>query len=157
MKKSIILLIVAFAVFSCKSTSPVNTNLDKKSEVKMKGNWTITSVTYPGSDYIKVSSFDLADSKCFVGSSWKLVSNNNTGIMSLNSTTCTSFTSNIKWYVNRTNEFVLKILDNSKARKLKEGFALKVANQTDTSFQLVDTMDVGGKMTEVVYQFEKAN
>jgi hypothetical protein len=92
-----------------------------------------------------------------VGSSWKLVSNNNTGIMSLNSTDCTSFTSNIKWYVNRNNEFVMKILDNTKAKKQKEGYALTVANQTETSFQLVDKMDVGGKMTEIVYQFEKAN
>jgi Lipocalin-like domain len=157
MKKSIILLALVFALFSCKSTSPVNTNLDKKSEVKMKGNWVIKSITYPGSEYIKVSSFDLADSKCFVGSSWKLVSNNNTGIMSLNSTDCTSFTSNIKWYVNRNNEFVMKILDNTKAKKQKEGYALTVANQTETSFQLVDKMDVGGKMTEIVYQFEKAN
>jgi hypothetical protein len=157
MKKSIILLMVVFLAFACKSTSPVNTNLNKKSEVQMKGNWVIKSVTYPGSDYIKVSSFDLADSKCFIGSSWKLVSNNNSGIMQLNSSECTSFTSNIKWYVNRTNEFVMKILDNAKAKKVKEGYALTVANQSESSFQLIDKMDVGGKMVEVVYQFEKAN
>jgi hypothetical protein len=47
MKKSIILLALVFALFSCKSTSPVNTNLDKKSEVKMKGNWVIKSITLP--------------------------------------------------------------------------------------------------------------
>jgi hypothetical protein len=43
----------------------------------MKGNWVISSVSYPGSEYIKVNSFQIADSQCFEGSTWKLVSNNN--------------------------------------------------------------------------------
>jgi glutathione peroxidase-family protein len=30
-----------------------------------------------------------------------------------------------------------------------------LANQTPTSFQLVDKIDVAGKMTDVVYQFQK--
>jgi len=59
--------------------------------VAIKGNWTISAVTYPGSDYIKVTSFDLADSKCFVGSTWKFISNNNKGEMALNNGACTAF------------------------------------------------------------------
>jgi hypothetical protein len=30
-------------------------------------------------------------------------------------------------------------------------------NQTETSFQLIDKITVGGKLTDVVYQFQKAN
>jgi hypothetical protein len=37
-------------------------------------NWVISSVTYPGSEVIKVNSFQLADSKCFEGSTWKFIS-----------------------------------------------------------------------------------
>jgi hypothetical protein len=29
------------------------------------------------------------------------------------------------------------------------------ANQTETSFQLIDKITVGGKLTDVVYQFQK--
>jgi glutathione peroxidase-family protein len=33
---------------------------------------------------------------------------------------------------------------------------LHVANQTETSFQLIDKITVGGKLTDVVYQFQKS-
>ena len=155
MKKSIMLLVAVLTLFSCKVASVTNTKLDTKSEVAIKGNWTIASVTYPGSEYFKATSFDLADSKCLVGSSWKFISNNNKGNMALNSPTCTSFTSAITWFVNKEGEFVMKILDNQKAKKVTSGYVLKIANQTENSFQLVDKMDVGGKMVDVTYTFNK--
>ncbi len=158
MKKSIALLLIAFAVFSCKSTSATSTKLDKKSEVAIKGMWILSTVTYPGSDYIKVTSFDLADSKCLAGSTWKFVSNNNKGNMALGTASaCTSFSSPITWFINKEGQFVMKILDNKKAKKVTEGYVLTVANQSENSFQLIDKMDVGGKMTDVVYQFNRAN
>lgn len=155
MKKSIVLLLIAVFIFGCKSQSVTNTKLDVKSEVAIKGNWTISSVTYPGSDYIKVTSFDLADSKCFVGSAWKFISNNNKGDMALNSPNCTSFSSPITWYINKEGNLVLKIINDTKAKKVVDGFILRVANQTETSFQLIDKVNVGGKLVDVVYQFTK--
>jgi hypothetical protein len=156
MRKIILICTLALLVFACKSTSATATKLDKTSQVGIKGNWQITAVTYPGSEYIKVTSFDLADSKCFVGSQWKFISNNNKGDMTLNSPSCTGFTSAITWFINKEGQFVMKILDqNTKARKVRTGFVLGVANQTETSFQLIDKIDVGGKITDVVYQFQK--
>jgi curli biogenesis system outer membrane secretion channel CsgG len=156
MKKIILICTLALLALACKSTSATATKLDKTSQVGIKGNWQITAVTYPGSEYIKVSSFDLADSKCFVGSQWKFISNNNKGDMTLNSPSCTAFTSAITWFINKEGQFVMKILDqNTKARKVRTGFVLGVANQTETSFQLIDKIDVGGKITDVVYQFQK--
>jgi hypothetical protein len=76
MKKILFLTAIALVLFSCKSTSITNSKLDKGAQV-MKGNWVISSVSYPGSEYIKVNSFQIADSQCFEGSTWKLVSNNN--------------------------------------------------------------------------------
>jgi hypothetical protein len=157
MKKVILLLIFSIAFVGCKSKSVTNTKLDIKSEVAIKGNWSITSVTYPGSDVIKVTSFDLADFKCFIGSTWKFISNNNKGNFALNSASCTAYSTPITWYINKEGNFVMKILDEAKAKTVKAGYILKVANQTDTSFQLIDRIDVAGKMTDVVYQFEKLN
>jgi hypothetical protein len=159
MKK--IILLIAFSVFvvGCKPKQQVtSTKVDNKSERVIKGDWTISSVTYPGSDYIKVTSFELADSKCFVGSTWKFISNNNKGSMALNSTGCTAYSTDITWYINKEGRFVMKFLDEGlKAKKVTQGYILTVANQTETSFQLLDGINVGGKMVNVVYQFEKNN
>jgi hypothetical protein len=156
MRKTAILLFFTLIFFGCKPKQTiVNTKLDTKTEVAIKGNWKITSVTYPGSDYIKVNSFELADSKCFVGSTWKFISNNNKGEMTLNATSCTSFISPITWYINKDGNFVMKIINNAKAKKVLEGFILTIANSTDSSFQLIDKVNVGGAMVNVVYQFNR--
>ena len=152
-----VLLLCTCVLFSCKTPSATSTKLDKKSQVEIKGNWRISNVSYPGSQYIKVTSFDLADSKCFIGSTWKFISNNNKGDMTLNSPTCTPFSSPITWYINNEGNFVMKITNGSKAKKVVDGYILRVANQSETSFQLIDKINVGGDMTDVVYQFEKLN
>ncbi|MCW2119701.1 lipocalin family protein [Flavobacterium sp. 7A] len=158
MKKIILLCAMSLVMFACKTSSVTNTKLDKKSEVAMKGNWVISSVSYPGSEYIKVNSFQLADSKCFEGSAWKFISNNNKGTMDLTSANCAAFSSPITWFVNQDGQFVLKVLNaGEKAKKVRDGYVLAVANQTESSFQLIDKINVGGKMTDVVYQFQKTN
>jgi hypothetical protein len=58
MKKILFLTAIALVLFSCKSTSITNSKLDKGAQVAMKGNW-VSSVSYPGSEYIKVNSFKL--------------------------------------------------------------------------------------------------
>lgn len=157
MKKAVFFLLLAAAAMGCKSTSATSTKLDNKSERGLSGDWTLTSVSYPGSDYIRVFSFGLADSKCFEGSSWKFVANNNKGTMNvLGSANCGAFNSPVTWFINKEGQFVLKVLNaGEKAKKVRDGYVLTMANQTPTSFQLVDRVDVAGKMTEVVYQFQK--
>jgi len=158
MKKIILVSFLSLLIFSCKSSSSATSaKLDTKSEVAIKGNWQIVSVNYPGSDVIKVTSFDLADSKCFIGSTWKFISNNNRGTMTLNSPKCTAYSTPITWFINKEGQFVMKILDEAKAKTVKSGYVLRVANQTGTSFQLIDRINVGGNMADVVYQFEKIN
>lgn len=158
MKKIIFLTAIALVLFSCKTASITNAKIDRSAQVALKGSWVINSVTYPGSEYIKVNSFQIADSQCFVGSAWKFVSNNNKGTMALTKFDCPVFSSPITWFINTDGEFVLKVLDaGEKAKKVRDGYVLYIANQTETSFQLIDKITVGGKMTDVVYQFQKAN
>ena len=158
MKKLILMTAFVVTMLSCKSTSVTNTKLDNKTERMIKGNFVVSSVDYPGSEYIKVNAFQLADSQCFVGSTWKFVSNNNKGEMALTKTGCPAFSSPITWFVNKDGQFVLKVLDaGEKAKKVRDGYVLNISNATENSFQLVDKIDVGGKMTDVVYQFTKVN
>lgn len=148
-------MLVSF-VIGCKPKQNIsNPQLDINSQIAVKGNWAIESVTYPGSEYIKVTSFDIADTKCFVGSTWRFISNNNKGEMALNNASCTAFTSPITWFINRDGDFVLKITNGAKSKTVTDGYILKVANQTENSFQLIDKVNVGGKMVDVVYNFKK--
>jgi hypothetical protein len=155
MKKNIVLALLSVFVFGCKSNQA--TKLDMKSEVAIKGNWEIASVSFPGSEYIKVTSFDIADSKCFVGSTWKFVSNNNKGQMALTKPGCMAFDSDITWFINKEGNIVIKFLNGEKAKRVTGGYVLKVANQTGTSFQLIDRVNVGGNSTDLVYQFQRIN
>ena len=77
--------------------------------------------------------------------------------MTLNSPKCTAYSTPITWFINKEGQFVMKILDEAKAKTVKSGYVLRVANQTGTSFQLIDRINVGGNMADVVYQFEKIN
>ena len=158
MRKILFVAAIALTLFSCKTSSVTAKKVDFDIQKGIKGNWVISSVTYPGSDYIKVNSFQLADSKCFEGSTWKFVSNNNKGEMALTKYDCPVFSSPITWFVNNNGEFVMKILDaGEKAKKVRDGYVLRVANLTESSFQLIDKADVGGKLTDVVYQFQRVN
>jgi hypothetical protein len=75
--------------------------------------------------------------------------------MAFNNSSCTSFSSPITWYINKDGNFVMKIINETKAKKVAEGYILTVANQTETSFQLIDKANVGGKLIDVVYQFQR--
>ena len=168
MKKTITIIALAILLVACKSKSvttaaipnePVTTNkLDRNSQVAIKGNWIISTVTYPGSEFIKVNSFQIADSKCFEGSTWNFISNNNKGSMTLTKSDCIAFTSPIVWSVTKEGQFVLKVLNaGEKAKKVRDGYVLSLSNLTETSFQLVDKINVGGQTKDVIYQFQKQN
>lgn len=158
MRNVFFFLFAAVLLAGCKSKSPTSVKLDQKMEKMMEGTWTLSTVTNPGGGFIKVNSFQLADSKCFEGSQWKLNANTNKGEMSLSNAgaDCPAFSSPITWYRNKNNQFVLKVLNaGEKAKRVRDGYVLDVANQTERSFDLIDMVDVGGRKSNVVYHFTK--
>jgi hypothetical protein len=161
MTRIILTLVFSFLFLACKTTAPAEgttTTTDRKLQSELKGNWKITAVNFPGSGYFKINSFQVADSKCFVGSSWQFVPNNNKGNMSLNSGDCPSFSSPIVWSISKDSVFSLKFINpGTKSKDVTQGFVLRIANQTPSSFQLIDRAEIGGQIKEIVYQFEKTN
>ena len=79
--------------------------------------------------------------------------------MALTNFNCPAFSSPIKWFINTNGEFVLKVVNaDEKAKRVRAGYVLHVANQTADSFQLVDKgSNVAGKSIDVIYQFQRAN
>ncbi|CAM1346814.1 hypothetical protein [Tenacibaculum crassostreae] len=157
MKKLSIIYLFVFMIIGCKSTSVTNTKLDNKTERMLKGNWTITAVNFAGSEYLKVNSFNIEDSNCFIGSNWSFISNNNEGEMALNnpSTDCKDFSSPITWYVNKDRNFVLKIINNHKAKDVNSGYILRLNNVTENSFELIDKINVAGQTKDITYSFQR--
>jgi hypothetical protein len=157
MKKIVFIIVMSVFAMACKPKQTVtNTKLDNKSERFLKGDWILSSVNYVGSDVFKVTSFNIADAKCFEGSLWTFVSNNNTGEVALNKANCATYESKITWFINKDGNFVMKFLSEGvKAKHTPSGYVLKVMNQTETSFQLIDRASVGSNSAEIVYQFDK--
>ena len=159
MKKTVFIIVMSIFALACKPKQTVtNTKLDNKSERLIKGDWQISSVSYVGSDVFKITSFNIADAKCFEGSQWSFVSNNNTGEMVLNKANCVTYGSRITWFINKDGNFVMKFLmEGIKAKHTAGGYVLRVANQSENSFQLIDRASVGNNSAEIVYQFDKIN
>jgi len=161
LSKFLLVAVISALLLSCKTTVPTNgtsTSTDRKLQSSLKGIWKISEVRYPGSDYIKVNSFQIADSKCLIGSTWQFIPNNNTGIMKMNNADCQAFTSSIVWNVSKEGIFGLKFIDSGvKSKKVTQGYLMRFTTQTPTSFQLVDQIEVGGQQKEITYQFEKVN
>lgn len=153
MNKVFYLILVTFFVLSCKTAD--SSKLDAKTTKSLRGNYQVTSVSFEGDHLFKVNLFEIADSKCFIGSNWYFIANNNTGSMALSAVGCPSFDSKITWFINKDGNFVMKILDNNKARKTVEGYVLGLRKETDNGFQLVDRVNIGGKMTDIILQFSK--
>jgi hypothetical protein len=157
MKKIIIISLLTVIFFSCKSSqSVVNTKLDNRTEVAIKGDWIITSVEFPSSDYFNITSFNIAESKCFEGSEWSFISNNNKGEMMLKQGNCIDFNSQITWYINKEGFMILKFLkEGIKAKHTETGYILKIASVTDSMFQLIDKVNLAGKTVNIMYNFER--
>ena len=123
---------------------------------KLKGNWEVTSVDYEKG--YKIKPFDEgADAKCFVGSQWNLIPNNNTGSYSLSGGgDCPTVTRAIKFDVNSEKQFSFKVIDAGiKAKNVTAGYVLDFQNQTPTSFTLVQNVPFEGKILKVYYNFTK--
>lgn len=144
MKKILGIGLIALSFVACKPTNNV------QSQIGLKGDWTLTNVIYPKD--VRVTSFHIADAKCFEGSQWKFVSNNNTGTITLNhSGDCPTFSSNIVWTIGTDQSFNLKFVGNEKAKHITTGYMLNIEDQTPSSFSLVDH----SAGTTIVYKFVK--
>lgn len=146
MKKIIGLSVLALAFVACKPTT------NPQAQVGLKGDWTLTDVTFPKGYNVKP--FGVADAKCFEDSQWKFVPNNNKGVVSVNGGgNCPVFDSNIVWTIDPNNNFNLKFVGEEKPKNVRDGYTFSIQNQTDNSFKLVDN----STEIQIEYHFTKNN
>ncbi|MDO4764059.1 MAG: lipocalin family protein [Flavobacteriaceae bacterium] len=152
--------LIALGLSSCNSqrkTTPQRTKVETLSSQKLKGDWRITSIDYDSKKF-KIKPFgEGIDARCFIGSVWTLVPNNNSGAYRLSATgNCPSISQDIKFEVTKNKEFRFKKLEqNVKAKHITEGYVLQLENHHLNHFTLVQNVLFEGQNIEVRYQFEK--
>ena len=82
MKKLATLLITAL-LFSCAASK----NIKAKHKI-IKGNWTLSKISYSKTGNYNVTFFNDTTKDCLEGSTWKFVPNNNSGIYTINDEDC---------------------------------------------------------------------
>lgn len=159
MKQLLMLTVFLSLLTACntaKQTEKKMADMDLASQKKLKGNWQISDITFPERESFKIKSFQIADAKCFIGSQWSFIPNNNTGNLSINKSDCPQFSSPIVWSINKSGLFTLKFVSKgTKSKSITQGYKLRVSNLTSDSFDLIDDVNVEGSQKELVYHFQK--
>ena len=128
--KKIIYLLLTFVVISCGSSSSSTgtgdaAQAEKPSKKTLKGTWEVTNIRFVGDKGLyKAFLFDVADSKCFMGSKWVFISNNNTGKFTLpGGSQCEAGTNRIVWDFYDTNDgkysFQFKFVDEKTSHLMR--------------------------------------
>ncbi|WP_143308356.1 lipocalin family protein [Chitinophaga vietnamensis] len=132
---AVLLAVIAIFGSSCAPKQGVTTSINKAA---VKGNWVLTDVHYEGiPDNAKVTIFDQASAKCFIGSQWVLP-DNGMGSYTISSNTdgCTPASQNIVWSLNKANggtQFQFKKLySGEKAKNVTEGYRVDVLGAGST-------------------------
>lgn len=157
--KKIFLLSILLGLFTISCSS---SKIATESAKTIRGDWTITNVSVSNENpaYVNINVFDEASYKCYQGSTWHLVNNNNSGYYTLNGgADCPSWTTSIQWFVSEQSGqpyFNFKqIMQGEKPKNVTAGYQLRIAYSTENSFMLVQDLMFEGKPLQVNYTFEK--
>ena len=71
------------------------------------------------------------------------------------SSVCKDYNSPITWYINKEGNFVFKFINNYKAKEVNNGYVLDIKNVSETSFDLVDKINVAGEIKNITYTFQR--
>jgi hypothetical protein len=154
--KRIILIFVALGLISCGTSKTV-----RDSKKTIKGDWTLSSITYSETGKYNVTLLDDTSKDCFEGSEWHFVPNNNTGTYTINETSCTT---GIRYFVFTIQEinpetglydFLLKPTNAKNKSETNQGFRLNLTSISEKSMQWKQTLTVDGKPFTITMNFSK--
>jgi len=143
--KRIILLLLTISLVACGSSKTV-----RASKKVIKGDWTLSSITYNQGGTYNATIFNDASNNCFEGSTWQFVPNNNTGIYTLDGSNCSTETRYFVFTIQEVDattglyDFLLKPTDEKHKSETNQGFRLKLSELSETSMQWQQSVNVAG-------------
>jgi hypothetical protein len=156
MKKLALSLGIVLMILSCGTSKTV-----RDSKKVMKGQWTLSSITYNTAGQYNVSLFNDTSKDCFESSTWQFIPNNNTGTYTINGTSCSTGTRNFVFTIQEVNketglyDFLLKPTNEKQKSETNQGFRLRLTSLTDTIMQWQQTVSVDGKPFTISMNFNK--
>ncbi|MEC5147627.1 hypothetical protein [Chitinophaga sp. 212800010-3] len=127
---ALLMAIVAVFASSCSPKQGVTQDITKSS---VRGNWVLTDIKYEGiPDNAKVTVFDEANAKCFIGSTWTLPDNFAGGSYTLTATDngCNPATQKIAWSLTKQGGVTMfgfkKLFTGDKAKNVTTGYRMEV-------------------------------
>ncbi|MEC3906403.1 lipocalin family protein [Tamlana sp. 2201CG12-4] len=154
--KKIALILVTLSLLACGGSKTVRT-----SKKVIKGDWTLSSITYSKSGTYNVTLLNDENKECFENSTWKFIPNNNTGIYSINGVGCSSGDRNFIFTIQEVDEltglydFLLKPTDSRGKSVTNTGFRLTLAALSDTVMTWEQTLSVEGEPFVISMNFSK--
>ena len=154
--KKVILLLLAVSLMSCGSSKIV-----RDSKKTIKGDWTLSTITYSKTGKYNVLLFNDTSKDCFEGSTWQFVPNNNTGTYSINESSCSVGIRNFVFVIQEVNaetgfyDFLLKPTNEKSKSDTNLGFRLRLNSLSETAMQWQQTVMVDGQPFIINMNFTK--
>jgi len=156
MKKIVLLIVVLLTVFACGSSKTIRT-----SHKVIKGNWTLTNITYSEYGTFKITFFRDVSKECFEGSNWQFIPNNNTGTYTITNAQCYKGDRNFIFTIQEIDaetglyDFLLKPTNAKHKSEDNKGFRVKLEALSDDSMQWTQTASIDDKTIKINMNFSK--
>ena len=154
--KKIILLLLTIGFMSCGTSKTV-----RVSKKVIKGDWTLSTITYSQPGKYNVTLLNDTNKDCFEGSIWQFVPNNNTGSYNINDSSCSTGLRSFVFTIQEVDaatglyDFLLKPTDEKHKSEINQGFRLSLTSLSDTYMQWQQTVSVDGKPFTITMNFNK--
>lgn len=158
MKKFVTILSISvlLIVASCGTSKTVRT-----SKKEIKGDWVLSSITYSQAGSYNTTLLNDATKTCFEGSTWQFIPNNNSGVYTINNTSCSTGERHFIFTIQEVNaetdlyDFLLKPTDEKHRSETNQGFRLKLSALSETAMQWQQTVNVSGSSLTINMNFTK--
>lgn len=143
--KKIILICLTILIVSCGSSKTV-----RDSKKAIKGDWSLTTITYSKTGKYNVTLLNDTSKDCFEGSTWTFIPNNNTGTYTISESSCSTGVRNFAFTIKEVNaetgyyDFLLKPTNEKNQSENNQGFRLKLSSLSETDMQWEQTVSADG-------------
>ena len=156
MKKLVYTLSLVLLVFSCGTSKTV-----RESKKAIKGEWTLSTITYSKTGKYNVTLLNDTSKDCFEGSTWQFIPNNNTGTYTINESSCSTGVRNFIFTIQEIDpqtglyDFLLKPTNENNKSETNQGFRLKLTAMSETNMQWQQTVLIDGVSFIINMNFSK--
>ncbi|MBB5266510.1 hypothetical protein HNQ90_000067 [Algibacter amylolyticus] len=154
--KNLLFILCTVCLMSCGTSKTVRT-----SKKVIKGDWTLTNITYSKPGTYNVTLLNDASKECFENSTWSFIPNNNTGMYAINGIACDTGNRNFVFTINEVDEatglynFLLKPTNEKGKSETNQGFKLNLTALSETDMQWQQTVSVDGAPFVISMNFSK--